>query len=275
MDDLEVVMVDDGSTDDSAALAAAFAEQDSRFRLVSQKNGGLGHARNTGVRNCDPDSGYVAFVDSDDIVPPRAYELLVGALDETGSDIASGNVLRLRASGKLQQSPNFRKPMATTRLRTHISRDWDLAADRIACNKVFRRSFWDEHAFAFPVGTLYEDIPVVLPAHFLARSVDVVKDAVYHWRDRAARSPPAAPSSAASGTGPRTYWASPPSSNSTAAPPTNATTRRMSSPTTSGTSWRRCPTGTTNTVAPSSRTPTSSPTRSTRPSSTGCRCGCG
>ncbi|WP_436317711.1 CDP-glycerol glycerophosphotransferase family protein [Streptomyces atratus] len=185
MDDLEVVMVDDGSTDDSAALAAAFAEQDSRFRLVSQKNGGLGHARNTGVRNCDPGSGYVAFVDSDDIVPPRAYELLVGALDETGSDIASGNVLRLRASGKLQQSPNFRKPMATTRLRTHISRDWDLAADRIACNKVFRRSFWDEHAFAFPVGTLYEDIPVVLPAHFLARSVDVVKDAVYHWRDRA------------------------------------------------------------------------------------------
>ncbi|MFE2091704.1 CDP-glycerol glycerophosphotransferase family protein [Streptomyces sp. NPDC059460] len=185
MADLEVVMVDDGSTDDSAALATAFAAQDSRFRLVSQKNGGLGHARNTGVRNCDPGSSYLAFVDSDDILPPRAYELLIGALDETGSDLASGNVLRLRASGKLQQSPNFRKPMASTRLRTHISRDWDLAADRIACNKVFRRSFWNEHAFAFPVGALYEDIPVVLPAHFLARTVDVVKDPVYHWRDRA------------------------------------------------------------------------------------------
>lgn len=185
MADLEVVMVDDGSTDNSAVLAAEFAEKDGRFRLVSQENGGLGHARNTGVRNCDPGARHLAFVDSDDVLPPRAYELLVGALEETGSDIASGNVLRLRASGKLQQSPNFRKPMATTRLRTHISRDWDLAADRIACNKVFRRSFWDEHAFAFPVGALYEDIPVVLPAHFLARSVDVLKDAVYHWRDRA------------------------------------------------------------------------------------------
>ncbi|MFF2331140.1 MULTISPECIES: CDP-glycerol glycerophosphotransferase family protein [unclassified Streptomyces] len=185
MSDLEVVMVDDGSTDDSAAVAAGFAAQDGRFRLVSQENGGLGHARNTGVRHCDPGARHLAFVDSDDVLPPRAYELLVGALDETGSDLASGNVLRLRASGKLQQSPNFRKPMATTRLRTHISRDWDLAADRIACNKVFRRSFWDEHAFAFPVGALYEDIPVVLPAHFLARSVDVLKDAVYHWRDRA------------------------------------------------------------------------------------------
>ncbi|GGV88508.1 hypothetical protein GCM10015535_39890 [Streptomyces gelaticus] len=184
MADLEVVMVDDGSTDDSAALAAAFAEQDGRFRLVSQENGGLGHARNTGVRNCDPGARHLAFVDSDDVLPPRAYELLVGALDETGSDLASGNVLRLRASGRLQQSPDLRRPMATTRLRTHISRDWDLAADRIACNKVFRRSFWDEHAFAFPVGALYEDIPVVLPAHFLARSVDVLKDPVYHWRDR-------------------------------------------------------------------------------------------
>ncbi|WP_406494627.1 CDP-glycerol glycerophosphotransferase family protein [Streptomyces sp. NBC_00846] len=184
MTDLEVVMVDDGSTDNSAALAAGFAAQDGRFRLVGQENGGLGHARNTGVRHCDPGARHLAFVDSDDVLPPRAYELLLGALDETGSDLASGNVLRLRSTGRLQQSPNFRKPMATTRLRTHISRDWDLAADRIACNKVFRRSFWDEHAFAFPVGALYEDIPVVLPAHFLARSVDVLKDAVYHWRDR-------------------------------------------------------------------------------------------
>ncbi|WP_285563771.1 bifunctional glycosyltransferase family 2 protein/CDP-glycerol:glycerophosphate glycerophosphotransferase [Streptomyces sp. RTGN2] len=182
--DLEVVMVDDGSTDGSAAVAAGFAAQDDRFRLVSQENGGLGHARNTGVRNCDPGSRYLAFVDSDDIVPPRAYELLVGALEKTGSDLASGNVLRLRAGGRLVQSPMFRGPMATTRMRTHISRDRELAGDRIACNKVFRRSFWDEHAFAFPVGALYEDIPVVLPAHFLAASVDILKDPVYHWRDR-------------------------------------------------------------------------------------------
>ncbi|MGW1228875.1 bifunctional glycosyltransferase/CDP-glycerol:glycerophosphate glycerophosphotransferase [Streptomyces sp. NPDC001515] len=182
--DLDVVIVDDGSTDDSAALAAGFAARDDRFRLVRQENGGLGHARNTGVRHCDPDSRYLAFVDSDDIVPPHAYERLLGALEETGSDFASGNVLRLRSGGRLVQSPMFRAPMATTRLRTHITRDRVLAGDRIACNKVFRRSFWDAHAFAFPVGALYEDIPVVLPAHFLASSVDVLKDPVYHWRDR-------------------------------------------------------------------------------------------
>ncbi|WUS97280.1 bifunctional glycosyltransferase family 2 protein/CDP-glycerol:glycerophosphate glycerophosphotransferase [Streptomyces sp. NBC_00708] len=184
MTDLEVVMVDDGSTDGSAALAAEFAASDDRFKLVRQKNGGLGHARNTGFRNAHPESRYLAFCDSDDIIPPNAYELLVESLEETGSDLASGNVLRLRAGGKLVQSPMFRKPMATTRKRTHVSRDLDLLGDRIACNKVFRRSFWDKHEFAFPVGALYEDIPVVLPAHFLAGSVDIVKDPVYYWRDR-------------------------------------------------------------------------------------------
>ncbi|MFJ4502320.1 CDP-glycerol glycerophosphotransferase family protein [Streptomyces sp. NPDC088864] len=184
MTDLEVVMVDDGSTDGSAALAEEFAAGDDRFKLVRQKNGGLGHARNTGFRNCHPESRYLAFCDSDDIIPPNAYELLVESLEETGSDLASGNVLRLRAGGKLVQSPMFRKPMATTRKRTHVSRDLDLLGDRIACNKVFRRSFWDKHEFAFPVGALYEDIPVVLPAHFLAGAVDIVKDPVYYWRDR-------------------------------------------------------------------------------------------
>ncbi|WP_416976110.1 glycosyltransferase family 2 protein, partial [Streptomyces sp. 4F14] len=84
---LQVVMVDDGSTDGSAALAAEFAAADDRFELVRQENGGLGHARNTGVRNCDPESRYLAFCDSDDIIPPNAYELLVESLEETGARV--------------------------------------------------------------------------------------------------------------------------------------------------------------------------------------------
>ncbi|MER5742437.1 glycosyltransferase family 2 protein [Streptomyces sp. NPDC002225] len=182
--DLEVVVVDDGSTDDSAALAAAFAARDGRFRLVGQGNGGPGHARNTGVRHCDPGARHLAFADGDDVLPPHAYELLTATLDRTGSDLATGQVLRLTADGTLGPAPGPRRAPATTRLRTHISRHWELAADRTVCNKVFRRSFWDEHAFAFPSGTRSEDLPVVLPAHFLARAVDVRGEPVHHWRER-------------------------------------------------------------------------------------------
>ncbi|MFC9175376.1 CDP-glycerol glycerophosphotransferase family protein [Streptomyces sp. NPDC057107] len=184
MADLEVVLVDDGSTDNGPVVAAEFADSDPRFRLIRQQNAGLGAARNAGVREADPAAEFLTFVDSDDIVPPGAYERMLAELDSSGSDFATGNVLRLRANGALEQSPMFRKPMEKARPATHVTRDWILLGDRIACNKVFRRTFWDEHAFAFPAGVLYEDIAVVLPAHFLARSVDVVEEPVYHWRDR-------------------------------------------------------------------------------------------
>src|SRR5690606_8665363 len=107
----------------------------------------------------------------------------VGTLQRTGSDIASGNV-QLLTGGELVQSPMHRRPMGTTRLRTHITRDHLLMYDRLAPNKVFRRSFWDEHEFRFPEGVLYEDIPVTLPAHFLASAVDVLSEPVYYWRQR-------------------------------------------------------------------------------------------
>ncbi|MFJ3478853.1 bifunctional glycosyltransferase/CDP-glycerol:glycerophosphate glycerophosphotransferase [Streptomyces microflavus] len=184
MADLEVVLVDDGSTDNGPALATEFVDRDPRFRLIRQENAGLGAARNAGVREADPTAEFLTFVDSDDVVPPGAYERMLAELDRSGSDFATGNVLRLRANGALEQSPMFRKPMEKARPATHVTRDWILLGDRIACNKVFRRAFWDEHSFAFPTGVLYEDIAVVLPAHFLARSVDVVEEPVYHWRDR-------------------------------------------------------------------------------------------
>ena len=180
--DIEVVMVDDGSTDDSAAIAERFAAEDARFRLVRQENQGLGPARNTGFRNVHPDAEYLAFVDSDDTLPPTAYQLMVETLDSTGSDFVSGNVLRFRSAG-FRQSLVHRDPFAETRLRTSIVKFPLLVTDRTAWNKVYRRSFWDRHDLEYP-GILYEDAPVSVPLHFLAESVDVLSETIYHWRER-------------------------------------------------------------------------------------------
>ena len=182
VDDFEVVMVNDGSTDRSAEIAGQYGRRDPRFRLVQQENAGLSAARNTGI---DAATGeFIAFLDSDDVLPPNAYELLLGALDETGSDFATGNVYRL-TGWSTSQSAFLAKTFARTQLKTHVTRFRPLIADRTAWNKLWRRSFWDKHSFRFPEGMLHEDIPVVVPAQFAARSVDVIADPVYYWRIRA------------------------------------------------------------------------------------------
>ncbi|GGZ72161.1 hypothetical protein GCM10010371_34870 [Streptomyces subrutilus] len=181
--DFEAILVDDGSTDTSAVIAKAFAARDNRFRVVMQENAGLGAARNVGARHAHEDSEYLAFVDSDDTMPDYAYQRLIDALDETGSDFAGGNVKRFRSVG-MQQSWGHRAAFAKTQLKTHISRFPALVTDRTAWNKVYRRTFWNEHGFQYPEGILYEDAPVSIPAHYFATSVDIISDCVYHWRVR-------------------------------------------------------------------------------------------
>ncbi len=179
--DLEVIMVDDGSTDGSAAIAEEFAVADPRFRLLSQPNGGLGNARNTGA---DAATGeFLAFVDSDDVLPRNAYELLLGSLEKTGSDFATGNVHRLTSIGT-NQARFLARVFQKTRPKTHITKFRPLLADRIVPNKLWRRSFWDAQGLRFPEGVAHEDIPVVLPAQFAARSVDVIAEPVYLYRIR-------------------------------------------------------------------------------------------
>ncbi|MFI6762775.1 glycosyltransferase [Micromonospora sp. NPDC050417] len=179
--DLDVVLVDDGSTDDSGELAERYVAANSRFRLIRQENRGLGAARNTGI---DAAAGeYLTFVDSDDLLPPYALELLVGALEQTGSDFASGNVALLTSRG-LRQSPLHRGTHRFTVLRTNLRSRRNLVYDRLACNKVFRRSFWEKHGLRFPEGVRYEDIPLTVPAYALADTVDVLDLPVYYWRQR-------------------------------------------------------------------------------------------
>src|SRR4051812_43527638 len=179
--DLEVVMVDDGSKDNSPAIAERWVSKDKRFRLVTQPNGGLGSARNTGIKHAGGE--LLAFVGSDGYLAPHAYQLLVEALDESGSDFATGNVLRLQSQGARQAS-FLAETFSKTRLKTHVSEYRPLIADRVAWNKLFRREFWDKQGRSSAEGGLNEAIPVILPAHFAAGSVDVISEPIYYWRAR-------------------------------------------------------------------------------------------
>lgn len=181
--DFEVVMVDDGSTDRSTAIAEGFCARDPRFRLIRQESHGPGHARNTGLNAMHPAGEFLVFADGDDVIPEYAYELLIRTVSESGSDFVSGNV-QMMNSTKKWQSPLHKGPMQKDRRGTHITRFDALIYDRTVWNKVFRRSFWDHHFIRFPEGVLYEDSWVNMFAHFKALKVDVITDIVYFWRRR-------------------------------------------------------------------------------------------
>jgi CDP-glycerol glycerophosphotransferase len=180
-DNIEVIMVNDGSTDQCGAIMHHYADLYPNFHGYDKPNGGLGQARNFGVRHATGE--YLAFVDSDDRVTADAYLHMVTMAEQTGSDIVIGNVLRFNAY-KTFPSGIHRKAIVRTKRRTHITADPELIYDTTAWNKLYRTSFWNKHQFAFPEGMLYEDIPVTFPAHYLARSVDVLDETVYYWRFR-------------------------------------------------------------------------------------------
>src|SRR5437899_2196138 len=79
--DWECIVVDDGSTDRSAAVVDAYVEDDARVRLLRQPNAGVSRARNAGYAASRPESEYLLFLDADDVLEARMLETLVGHLD--------------------------------------------------------------------------------------------------------------------------------------------------------------------------------------------------
>jgi CDP-glycerol glycerophosphotransferase len=180
--DLEVIMVDDGSTDGGAAIAKAMAATDPRFRLLQFTDGGSpGFSRNRGIEAATGE--FLAFVDGDDVLPANAYELMLTSLEESGSDFASGQVFRIGPKG-INPSALHSLAIKGRLTGTHIAKTPRLMYDISVWNKLFRRSFWDQHRLRYPEGMVWEDIQLMTMAHVLADSVDVVSDTVYLWRER-------------------------------------------------------------------------------------------
>ncbi len=177
--DLQVVVVDDGSPDGSGAIADAYAARDDRVTVLHVSNGGLGSARNVGTERVTGE--YLAFLDSDDVLPPGALATLADKLAGSGSDFVTGSIVRWEADG-LHEPPWMRR-LHQRRTGITAREHPEILGDVFAWNKLFRTSFWHEQGLEWPEGTRYEDQPTTTRA-YLAGTFDVVPDVVYHWRIR-------------------------------------------------------------------------------------------
>ena len=181
LQNIQVIIIDDGSTDKSSELAENYAKSHSKFEYYKIENQGLGHARNYAMQFVK--GKYFAFVDSDDIVAPDAYENMLDALKKQNAQFAICNVARFN-SQSTKISALHEKVFNTLDKSANILSDHSLIYDTTSWNKLISKSFWDKHQFSFPEGILYEDIPVTIPMHCLAEKVAVVNKVGYFWRVR-------------------------------------------------------------------------------------------
>lgn len=178
---LDVIVVNDGSTDQSGAIADSFARKHKRLRVIHKHNAGLGAARNTGLDYSD--SEYVTFVDSDDTLPPDAYQTAMTSLLNTNSDVSIGSVERFDSRNKWLP---FWVKLAHDEYRPAIhGLDFPpIMWDVFAWNKIYKRDTWDQLVGRFPEGTLYEDQECTAKLFVGGAKIDVLESVVYRWRLR-------------------------------------------------------------------------------------------
>ena len=101
LDEIEIIIIDDGSPDGSAEIASEYTRRDTRFRLVQTPNRGVAQARNTGIELAH--GTYIAFVDSDDYLEPDMLRALYESAEENGAEIAVCNIRRIWADGTAEK----------------------------------------------------------------------------------------------------------------------------------------------------------------------------
>ncbi len=183
--DLEVVAVDDASTDDSGAILDEYAARDARVRVVHLRtNGGLGAARNVGVAEARGD--YLVFVDSDDELAPGALAALQHRIDTAGEvDVVLYSFVRIYEDGR--EDPDERSAAALAPDDT-LPFPLDDRPELIhlfpsAWTKAVRTEFARRHGFAFAPG-YYEDLPWTFPVLISARGIVTLNRACYRYRQR-------------------------------------------------------------------------------------------
>lgn len=182
--DLEIICVNDGSTDGSLSILREYEKKDSRIKVFSQDNGGLGYARNIGVLNASGD--YVYFIDSDDWIEKKCIERLYKNINENDSDLC---ILGLKIFDEEEKKfltdsywgtdcykCNDNEKISFIDIKNVIFRRFGIFT------KFFRKSFILENHLVFDEGVFFEDVSYHVKSLLLARKISICNENLYIYR---------------------------------------------------------------------------------------------
>ena len=184
LDDMEIVFVDDGSTDDCPAILARYAAQHAQMRVIRQDNGGLSAARNTGLAHIGGE--YVAFVDSDDWIEPGYYRRLLELARSNNLDMAHGDAM-YHFEGRRKDQPIYGDDLSPEVMpgREVLRRR---LADKTLLHMVwmhlYRRDFIERLGLRFVPSLIHEDVLWTTRAFLEAQRVAYDPTPGYFYRQR-------------------------------------------------------------------------------------------
>ncbi len=172
---IEILLIDDGSTDNCGKICDSYEVLDNRIRVFHKKNGGLSDARNYGIERCS--GRYISFVDSDDYVADNYIELLYSILEKYSADIticASQYIYDKSFKQELVDGENIREYSS----KDAIVDTLNIKISQRAWGKLYKRELFEKTRF--PVGKLYEDLAVAYDL-LLESSMVVYTDAPAYY----------------------------------------------------------------------------------------------
>lgn len=173
--DLEIILIDDGSTDNSGQICDEYAFKDPRIVVIHKENGGLSSARNAGLERASGD--YLAFIDSDDWVDIDFISLLVSKMSHR-IGIAVCGLYRDYINKSVSVCSNIDSCMPACKVLESGITSQEYFGNYF-CNKMFSKGLFEN--ITFPEGALYEDIALFYKVLLRADSVAIVGRSLYHY----------------------------------------------------------------------------------------------
>ncbi len=173
--DIQILLINDGSSDGSGSICEKYAERDSRIKYIVQRNGGVASARNKGIAEAAGE--YIAFVDSDDCVLPNIYEMLFEAMKDTQSDLVICGYTKVAENEKRDICFGNNRISGKTAIAEYVAKHYNEGVISSPWNKLFKKKFIIRD---FPLGiSLGEDLLFNVRYFNNIESVNIINAPLY------------------------------------------------------------------------------------------------